>query len=127
MQKTPDLSVHNRCFGALIAQNARVPNGYEPKGRGFESLLAYQKRKIRTLSPAGTGSDFALLKWRHRRCRYFAAAMHWEIGVEPATRQMPAGFLQFHSRVPKQTVENEPIAKKSLPSMLFSYKLSLAF
>ena len=45
MQNTPDLSVHNHCFGALIAQNARVPNGYEPKGRGFESLLAYQKSR----------------------------------------------------------------------------------
>ena len=46
MQKTPDLTVHNRCFRALFARSAQVSNGYEPKGRGFESLLAYQIKPL---------------------------------------------------------------------------------
>ena len=44
---------------APVAQLDRVTD-YESVGRGFESLLAYQMRKIRTSSSAWeTGSDFA--------------------------------------------------------------------
>ena len=42
---------------ALVAQLDRV-TGYEPVGRGFESLPAHQTVEIRTLYQSVKGSDF---------------------------------------------------------------------
>ena len=49
-----------RCY-APVAQLDRV-FGYEPKGRGFESLQAYQSRKIPLLSQG----DFFSTQWHLR-------------------------------------------------------------
>ena len=43
---------------AAVAQLDRV-TGYEPVGRGFESLQPYQIEKIRTCLPLATGSGFS--------------------------------------------------------------------
>ena len=50
-------SALNDAVYAPVAQLDRVTD-YESVGRGFESLLAYQSRIIRTLSQWEKGSDY---------------------------------------------------------------------
>ena len=60
---------------AAVAQLDRV-FGYEPKGRGFESLQPYQNRKIRICLPWATDSGFSFpCMKRHRSGAESAAAV----------------------------------------------------